>query len=126
MRAVPASLREGAYGLGANRFEVATRVVVPAALSGVVAAVILAASRAAGETMIVTLAAGGQPNLSWNPFEGMQAMTAYVAAVSLGDTPRGTIEYSTIFAVGSLLFMTTLVLNVFAQWLLSRFREAYE
>jgi phosphate transport system permease protein len=126
MRAVPAALREGAYGLGANRFEVATRVVVPAALSGVVAAVILAASRAAGETMIVTLAAGGQPNLSWNPFEGMQAMTAYIVAVSLGDTPRGTIEYSTIFAVGSLLFMTTLVLNVFAQWLLSRFREAYE
>jgi phosphate transport system permease protein len=126
MRAVPAALREGAYGLGANRFEVATRVVVPAALSGVVAAVILAASRAAGETMIVTLAAGGQPNLSWNPFEGMQAMTAYIVAVSLGDTPRGTIEYSTIFAVGSLLFMTTLVLNIFAQWLLSRFREAYE
>jgi phosphate transport system permease protein len=126
MRAVPAALREGAYGLGANRFEVATRVVVPAALSGVVAAVILAASRAAGETMIVTLAAGGQPNLSWNPFEGMQAMTAYIVAVSLGDTPRGTIEYSTIFAVGSLLFIATLILNIFAQWLLSRFREVYE
>jgi phosphate transport system permease protein len=126
MRAVPGALREGAYGLGANRFEVATRVVVPAALSGIIAAVILAASRAAGETMIVTLAAGGQPNLTWNPLEGMQTLTAYIVAVSLGDTPRGTIEYSTIFAVGSLLFLTTLVLNIFAQWLLSRFREAYE
>ena len=126
MRSVPLGLREGAYGLGANRFEVATRVVVPAALSGIVAAAILGASRALGETMIVTIAAGQIPNLSWNPLEAMEAMTAYIVQVSLGDTPRGTIEYSTIFAIGSVLFLATLVLNVFAQWLLARFREEYE
>ena len=126
MRSVPLGLREGAYGLGANRFEVATRVVVPAALSGIVAAAILGASRALGETMIVTIAAGQMPNLSWNPLEAMEAMTAFIVQVSLGDTPRGTIEYSTIFAIGSVLFLATLVLNVFAQWLLARFREEYE
>jgi phosphate transport system permease protein len=126
MRAVPRALREGAYGLGANRFEVSTRVVLPAALSGIVAAVILAASRAVGETMIVTVAAGTMPQLSWNPLEAMAAMTAYIVAVSLGDTPRGTIEYSTIFAVGLLLFLTTLVMNIFAQWLLAKFREVYD
>jgi phosphate transport system permease protein len=126
MRAVPRALREGAYGLGANRFEVSTRVVVPAALSGIVAASILAISRAVGETMIVTIAAGQIPNLSWNPLEAMEAMTAYIVQVSMGDTPRGTIEYSTIFAIGSMLFLTTLVLNVIAQWLLAKFREEYE
>ena len=126
MRAVPMSLREGAYGLGANRFEVATRVVFPGALSGIVAACILAASRAVGETMIVTIAAGQIPNLSWNPFEAMEAMTAYIVQISLGDTPRGTIEHSTIFAIGMLLFLCTLLLNVVAQWLLGRFREIYE
>ena len=126
MRSVPRSLREAAYGLGANRFEVATRVVLPAALSGIIAAVILGASRAVGETLIVTLAAGNQPNLSWNPFEAMQAMTAFMVQVSLGDTPRGTIEYSTIFAIGAVLFVATLAMNILAQWLLSRFREAYE
>jgi phosphate transport system permease protein len=126
MRAVPQSLREGAYGLGANRFEVATRVVFPAALSGIIAACILAISRAVGETMIVTLAAGSQPNLSWNPFEAMQAIAGYIVAVSLGDTPRGTISYSVIFALGMLLFVTTLVMNIIAQWLLARFREVYE
>jgi len=126
MRAVPQSLREGAYGLGANRFEVATRVVVPGALSGILAAAILAISRAVGETMIVAIASGQQPNLSWNPLEGMEAMTGYIVQVSLGDTPRGTIEYSTIFAVGLVLFLMTLLLNVVAQWLLSRFREVYE
>jgi phosphate transport system permease protein len=126
MRSVPQSLREGAYGLGANRFEVATRVVFPAALSGIVAAVILAASRAAGETMIVAIAGGLQPNLSWNPFEGMATMTAYIVNVSLGDNQRGTIEYNTIFAVGMLLFVATLSMNILAQWLLSKFREEYE
>ncbi|MPZ49481.1 MAG: phosphate ABC transporter permease subunit PstC [Dehalococcoidia bacterium] len=126
MRAVPRSLREGAYGLGANRFEVATRVVFPAALSGIVAASILAISRAVGETMIVALVAGQIPNFSWNPLEAMAAMTAYIVQVSLGETPRGTIEYSTIFAIGSMLFVTTLVLNILAQWLLARFREEYE
>jgi len=126
MRAVPQSLREGAFGLGANRFEVATRVVVPGALSGIMAACILAISRAVGETMIVTIAAGQQPNLSWNPLEAMQAMTAYIAQIGMGDTPRGTLQYSTIFAVGLVLFVVTLLLNIAAQWLLSRFREVYE
>ncbi|HLF72164.1 MAG TPA: phosphate ABC transporter permease subunit PstC [Dehalococcoidia bacterium] len=126
MRAVPQSLREGAYGLGANKFEVATRVVLPGALSGIVAACILATSRAVGETMIVTIAAGGQPNLSWNPLEGMQALTGYIVQVSLGDTEQGGIEYSSIYAVGMLLFLTTLVMNIFAQWFLSRFREEYD
>jgi phosphate transport system permease protein len=126
LRSVPQSLREGAYGLGCNRFEVSTRVVLPGALSGVIAAFILAASRAVGETMIVTVAAGLQPNLSWNPFEGMMAMTAFIVNVSLGDTPRGTIEYSTIFAVGMLLFLVTLLMNVIALWLRARFREEYE
>jgi phosphate transport system permease protein len=126
MRAVPQALREGAYGLGATRFEVSTRVILPAALSGIVAAFILAASRAVGETMIVAVAAGLQPNLSWNPLEGMATMTAYIVGVSLGDTPRGTIEYSTIFAVGMLLFVSTLLLNIIAQWLLARFREVYD
>ena len=126
MRAVPQALREGAYGLGANRFEVATRVVVPGALSGIIAAAILAISRAVGETMVVTIAGGGMPNLSWNPLEGMQAMTAYIVQVSLGDTARGTLDYSTIFAVGLVLFLATLTLNIAAQWLLSRFREVYE
>ena len=126
MRAVPQSLREGAYGLGSTKFEVATRVVAPAALSGIIGAFILAASRAVGETMIVAIAAGLQPTLSWNPFEGMATMTAFIVNVSLGDTPRGTIEHSTIFAVGLLLFLSTLVLNILAQWLLRRFREVYE
>jgi phosphate transport system permease protein len=119
-------LREGAYGLGATKFEVATRVVLPAALSGIIAAIILAASRAIGETMIVVIAAGNQPNLSWNPFDGMQAMTAYIVQVSLGDTPRGTLAYSTIFAIGALLFVATLAMNIVAQWLLARFREEYD
>ncbi|HXG36883.1 MAG TPA: phosphate ABC transporter permease subunit PstC [Dehalococcoidia bacterium] len=126
MRAVPNSLREGAYAVGANRFEVATRVVVPAALSGIFAAFILGMSRAIGETMIVTIAAGQIPNLTWNPLEAMEAMTAYIVQVSLGDTPRGTLEYSTIFAVGLLLFLSTLVMNIASQWLVHRFREVYE
>ena len=126
MRAVPNSLREGAYGLGANRFEVATRVVFPGALSGIMAACILAISRAVGETMIVTIAAGQQPNLSWNPLERMQAMTAYIVQVSLGDTPHGTLSYKTIFAVGMALFLMTLALNIVSYWFVRRFREKYD
>ena len=126
MRAVPTSLREGAYALGSNRFQVATRVVVPAALSGIVAAGLLALARAVGETMIVTIAAGGIPNLSGNPLEAMQAMTAYIMEVATGDTPRGTVEYESIFAVGLLLFVFTLGLNLLAQAFLSRFREVYD
>ena len=126
MRAVPSALREGAYALGSNRFQVSTRVVVPAALSGIVASGLLALARAVGETMIVTIAAGGIPNLSYNPVEAMQAMTAYIMEVAMGDTARGTVEYKSIFAIGSLLFVFTLGLNLIAQSLLGRFREVYD
>ena len=126
MRAVPNALREGAYALGSNRFQVSTRVVVPAALSGIMASGLLALARAVGETMIVTIAAGGIPNLSINPVEAMQAMTAYIMEVAMGDTARGTVEYKSIFAIGSLLFVFTLGLNLVAQWLLNRFREVYD
>ena len=126
MRAVPGALREGAYALGATKFEVATRVVVPAALSGVVASFILAVSRAIGETMAVTIAAGSTPRLTLNPLESIQTMTAYIAQVSLGETPFGSIEYKTIFAVGLTLFAITLLMNVVSVWLLQRYREVYE
>jgi phosphate transport system permease protein len=125
-RAVPSSLREGAYALSATKLEVSTRVVLPAALSGVVAAVLLALARAIGETMAVTLAAGMTPKMTVNPLESIQAMTAYIVQVSLGDTPAGTIEYQTIFAVGLTLFLITLSVNLVAQRVLRRFREAYE
>jgi phosphate transport system permease protein len=126
LQSVPRSLREGAYALGATRFEVTRRVVVPAALSGIAASFILAVSRAVGETMIVLLAAGGTPNLTWNPLEAMQTMTAYIAQVSLGDTPQGSIEYDTIFAVGMTLFLMTFGMNILSQYLLHKFREVYE
>ncbi len=124
--AVPRSLREGAFALSATRLEVSTRVVLPAAMSGVVASVILAFARAIGETMAVTLAAGAMPRLTLDPFVSIQTMTSYIVQVSLGDTPHGTIEYQTIFAVGMLLFLITLTFNVIAQRVLHRFREAYE
>jgi phosphate transport system permease protein len=126
LRAVPRALREGAYGLGATKLEVSTRVVVPAALSGIVASFILAISRAIGETMAVTIAAGNLPNLTLNPLESIQTMTAYIVQVSRGDTPQGTIVYQTLFAVGMTLFLITLAMNVMSQWVLSRFREEYE
>jgi phosphate transport system permease protein len=126
LRAVPDVLREGAYGLGATKFEVCTRVVVPAALSGVVASFILAISRAIGETMAVTIAAGNLPNLTLNPLESIQTMTAYIVQVSLGDTPQGTIVYRTLFAVGMTLFLITLAMNILSQWVLARFREEYQ
>lgn len=126
IRAVPSSLRDGAYALGATHLEVTTRVVVPAALSGVVASFVLALSRAIGETMAVTLAAGATPKLTLNPLESIQTMTAYIVQVSLGDTPAGTVEYQTIFAVAALLFVITLGMNVLAHRILRRFREVYE
>ena len=126
LRAVPDSLRQGAYALGATPFEVSTRVVVPAALSGVVASFVLALSRAVGETMAVTIAAGATPRLTLNPLESIQTMTAYIVQVSLGDTPAGTVEYQTIFAVGTLLFAITLTANLLAIRILRRFREVYE
>jgi len=126
MAAVPASLREGAYALGATKFEVSVRTVVPAALSGIVASFILAISRAIGETMIVTIAAGARPNLTLNPLEGVQTMTAYIAQTAMGEAPHGTVEYRTIFAVGLTLFLITLAMNLLSSIVLRRFREAYE
>lgn len=126
LRAVPQALREGAYGLGATKLEVSTRVVVPAALSGVIASFILAISRAIGETMAVTIAAGNLPQLTLNPLESIQTMTAYIVQASLGDTPRGTIGYQSLFAVGMTLFLITLVMNILSQWVLARFREEYQ
>jgi phosphate transport system permease protein len=125
MRAVPQGLREAAYALGATRMQTALRVVVPAALSGITAAFILAASRAVGETMIVAIAAGQQPRLTGNPFVPIETMTAYIVQVSLGDTPQGTLEYRTIFAVGMLLFLMTFALNLVSTWLRERFRQEY-
>ena len=126
MVAVPRSLRDAAYALGATRFEVATKVVIPAALSGIVASFILAVSRAIGETMIVKIAAGATPNLTLNPLESIQAMTAYIVQVSLGETPQGSLEYKTIFAVGLLLFVMTLAMNIIGRMVISRFRQQYE
>jgi len=126
MRAVPRTLREGAYALGSTKLEVSTLVVVPAALSGIVSAFILAVSRAIGETMIVTIAAGQNPNFTLNPFVPIETMTAYIVQVSMGDTPAGSIEFKTIFAVALLLFAITLVMNLLSQYVVSRFREEYE
>jgi phosphate transport system permease protein len=126
LRAVPAALREGAYGLGATKLEVSTKVVLPAALSGVIASFILGISRAIGETMAVSIAAGNLPNLTVNPLESIQTMTAYIVQASLGDTPHGSIGYQTLFAVGMTLFLITLVMNIVSQWILSRFREEYQ
>jgi phosphate transport system permease protein len=125
MRAVPGGLREGAYALGATRMQTSLTVVVPAAFSGITAACILAVSRAIGETMIVAIAAGQQPRLTANPLVPIETMTAYIVQVSLGDTPQGTIEYRTIFAVGMLLFLMTFTLNLASTWLRDRFREEY-
>ena len=126
MSAVPNSLRDGAYALGSTKRQVATRVVVPAALSGIVAACVLGVSRAIGETMIVTIAAGGRPNLSWNPLEGMQTMTAFIASAAGGDLPVDSVGYRTIFAVGALLFLITLVMNMISIQLVRKYREVYE
>jgi phosphate transport system permease protein len=125
MQAVPRGLREGSYALGATKMQTSIRVVVPAALSGITAAFILAASRAIGETMIVAIAAGQQPRLTWNPMVPIETMTAYIVQVSMGDTPQGTLEYRTIFAVGALLFLSTFVLNLASAWLRERFRQEY-
>jgi phosphate transport system permease protein len=126
MESVPRSLREGAYALGATKLEVATRVVVPAALLGIVAAFILAMSRANCETMIVTIAAGQNPNFTLNPFVPIQTMTAYIVQVSMGDSPTGTLEFKTIFAVGLSLFIITLGMNLLSQVIVRKFREVYE
>ena len=117
---------KAAYALGATKLDVTVKVVLPAAVSGIVASFLLALSRAIGETMAVALAAGNRPKLTLNPLESMQTMTAYIVQISQGDTPAGTLEYRTIFAVGLALFVTTMALNVLAQWFVSRMREKYE
>jgi phosphate transport system permease protein len=126
MSAVPASLREGAFGLGASKLQVSVRVVFPAALSGIVAALVLGASRAMGETVIVLIAGGQAPNLSLNPLESFQSMAAFIAATARGDTPTGSIEYQTIFAVGFTLFVLTLLLNAISIRLVRKYRQVYE
>jgi len=126
MSAVPHSLRQAAYALGSTKLDVSLRVVVPAALSGIAAAFILAISRAIGETMIVAIAAGQQPKLTLNPLESIETMTAYIVQVSLGDTPQQSLAFQTIFAVGTLLFVMTLIMNLLSHWFTRRFREVYE
>jgi phosphate transport system permease protein len=126
MTAVPQSLRDGAYALGSTKMHVATRVVVPAAISGIVAAFVLGFSRAIGETMIVVLAAGSSPNLTLNPLEPAQTMTAFIAQAASGDQPTGSIGYESLFAVAALLFVITVVMNYISIRLVRRYREEYE
>lgn len=126
LSAVPRALREGAYGLGATRFEVATRVVLPAALSGILAAVIVGVSRAIGETMIVAIAAGAGPNFTFNPFHAAETMTGHIARISGGDISYASIDYNSLFAIGLTLFVMTLGLNLLSQRIVRRFREVYE
>jgi len=125
MLAVPRSLREAAYALGATRVEVSLRIVIPAALSGIVAAFIIGLSRAIGETMLVTIAAGATPKLTFNALESIQTMTAYIVQVALGEAPRGSAEFNAIFAVGSLLFVMTLCMNLLGHWVVRRWRLRY-
>ena len=126
LRSVPKSLREASYGMGATRFQTSFKVLVPAASSGIVSAVILALSRAIGETMIVTIAAGQQPRLSLNPLVPLETITAYIVQVSSGDVPQDSIEYKTIFAAGITLFIFTFLLNNVSHWIKNRIQEKYE
>jgi phosphate transport system permease protein len=126
LHAVPNALREAAYGLGATRLETAIKVVVPAAISGISAAVIVGISRAIGETMIVAVAAGAGPNFTFNPFEGAETMTGHIVRISGGDISYDSIDYNSIFAIGLILFLITLVLNIISQQIVRRFREVYE
>lgn len=125
MRAVPMSLREGSFAMGATRLQTAVKVVVPAAVSGIAAAYILGVSRAVGETMILAVAAGMQPNLTFNPLEPAATITAYIVQVALGDLPHGSVGYQTIFAAGLTLMLLTLFFNLIGFWMRKRFREAY-
>jgi phosphate transport system permease protein len=126
MSAVPRGLREGAYALGATKAKVAVRVVFPAALSGIVASIVLAISRALGETMIVVLAAGSTPHFTFNPVESIQAMTSYIATTATGDISTGSVDYKSVFAVGTVLFVMTLIMNVISIRLVRKYREVYE
>jgi phosphate transport system permease protein len=125
MRAVPRGLREGAYAMGATKFEVVRKVVFPAAISGIMASIILAMSRAIGETMIVVLAVGTQPQLTFNPLESVQTMTAFIVQISQGDTPQGSVQFLSLFAVAMVLFVITFVLNVLSAWFVRRYQTAY-
>lgn len=125
MRAVPMSMREGSYAMGATRFQTAVRVVTPAAISGIIAAYIMAISRAVGETMVVALAAGQQPNLTFNPMESAATITAYIVQVAMGDLPHGSIGYQSIFAAGLVLMLMTLTFNILGHIARKRFRETY-
>ena len=125
LSSVPRALREGAYGLGASKMTVALRVMLPAALSGVMASIVLGVSRAVGETMVVSIAGGSCPTMAASPLKCSQTLTAYIVQVATGDVSRGTTKYSSIFAVGVLLFVITLGLNVFSQRFVRRFRQAY-
>ncbi|HEY9611414.1 phosphate ABC transporter permease subunit PstC [Allocoleopsis sp.] len=126
IQSVPRSLREGAYALGVTKLETIIKVILPAALSGIAASIILGISRAVGETMTVLIAAGQQPKLSLNPFTSVETMTAYMAQISGGDSPRGSINYNTLYAVGAVLFLITLVLNIISNWIASRYKEKYD
>jgi phosphate transport system permease protein len=123
---VPRSLREAAYALGSTRFDVSVRVVVPAALSGILAAFLLAFSRAIGETMAVTLACGGQPKLTLDPREGLATMTGFIARIAQGDVQHGTTLFNSLFAVAAVLFVVTLAMNMLAQWILTKYRQVYQ
>lgn len=126
LRAVPRSLREASYGLGATRFETTVKVLVPAALSGILAAVLLGISRAVGETMVVAIASGAGPNLTLNPFEAAETITGHIARISTGDLSYGTMDYKSLFALGLTLFVITLIMNLFSSMITRRFREAYQ
>jgi phosphate transport system permease protein len=125
MRAVPRGLREGAYAMGATKFEVVRKVVLPAAISGIMASIILAASRAIGETMAVSLAGGDKPQFSFDPTESVQTMTAFIAQIAIGETAQGSIQFKSLFAVAATLFVMTLVLNLLSEWVVRRFRTVY-
>lgn len=126
IKAVPAALREGAYALGITKLETIYKVVLPAALSGITASIILGISRAVGETMTVVIAAGLQPRLTFNPFDAIATMTAYMAQISGGDSPRGSLNFKTLYAVGAVLFVLTLILNLISYWFARRFKEKYD
>ena len=125
MRAVPRGMREGAFAMGATKFEVVRKVVLPAAISGIMASIILAASRAIGETMAVSLAGGDKPQLSLDPTESVQTMTAFIAQIASGETAQGSVQFKSLFAVGATLFVLTMVLNLISSWVVRKFRTVY-
>ena len=126
IQSVPSSLREGAYAIGVTKLETIIKVVLPAALSGIAASIILGISRAVGETMTVLIAAGQEPRISLNPFQSVETMTAYMAQISGGDSPRGSVNFNTLYAVGAVLFLMTLTLNIVSHWISNRYKEKYE